>query len=387
MRRASNLAANLAVPIRSGRPKGTQPAAEPIVLSGTGPSAYVEPLPDGKHRISIEGGADLTGPCLTWVTSYPLSLIREMYATKGMYVCDEIMREEDPRYVERSIRHEVLGYVKASDFAGKRVLDFGCGAGASTSVLWRLLPPCEIVGVDLQDRLLSLARARALHFGMHGACFLRSPSPDSIPADMGAFDFVILSAVYEHLLPTERRTLLPRLWSHVKPGGVLFLNQTPHRYSPVELHTTGLPLINFLPDCLAMRAARRFSRHVDPAANWERMLRDGIRGGTVREITRMLRGSAAVLAPRAEVGDRIDLWYGKLSRRHALLKKTIWASLKALKMLSGTQLTPELALALRKQAPSFKSIHDDDGLRVGAGTRPHEDGPVHSATNFFLPFP
>lgn len=325
-------------------------AAQPILLTGNGPSAYVEPLPDGKHRISIEESADCTAPCLTWVTSYPLSLIREIYATKGSYACNEIMREEDPRFCERTIRHEVLGYVKASDFAGKRVLDFGCGAGASTIVLWRLLPPCEIVGIDLQERLLRLARARARHFGMGCARFLRSPSADSIPADMGTFDFVILSAVYEHLLPGERRTLLPRLWSHVKPGGVLFLNQTPHRYSPVEWHTTGLPLINFLPDWLAMRTACRFSRRIDAAASWERMLRDGIRGGTVREIVRILGRSAAVLAPRGEVGDRIDLWYGKLSQRHALLKKSIRASLKVLKMLTGIQLTPELALALRKQA-------------------------------------
>jgi 2-polyprenyl-3-methyl-5-hydroxy-6-metoxy-1,4-benzoquinol methylase len=354
MRRASNLAADVAFPVRSDQPKGIEQSAEPILLSGTGPNAYVEPLPDGKHRISIEGKgkgkADLTRPCLTWVTSYPLSLIREMYATKGMYVCDEIRREEDPRSVERSVRHEVFSYVKASDFAGKRVLDFGCGAGASTIVLRRLLPPCEIVGIELQDRLLRLARARALHFGMGGTRFLRSPSADSIPADVGTFDFVIMSAVYEHLLPRERRTLLPRLWSHVKPGGILFLNQTPHRYSPVELHTTGLPLINFLPDWLAMRIARRFSRRVNPAADWERMLRDGIRGATVREIVRMLGGSVAVLAPRAEVGDRIDVWYGKLSPRCALLKKSIWASLKVLKMLSGIQLTPSIALALRKQA-------------------------------------
>ena len=49
--------------------------------------------------------------------------------------------EEDPRYVERAIRNDVLGYVEARAFAGKRVLDFGCGAGASTLVMSRMLPP------------------------------------------------------------------------------------------------------------------------------------------------------------------------------------------------------------------------------------------------------
>jgi tRNA1(Val) A37 N6-methylase TrmN6 len=65
------------------------------------------------------------------------------------------------RYVERAIRHEVLAYVDAEAFRGKRILDFGCGAGASTLVMSRLSPPCEIVGVELAKRLLGLANLRA----------------------------------------------------------------------------------------------------------------------------------------------------------------------------------------------------------------------------------
>ena len=38
------------------------------------------------------------------------------------------------------------------------------------------------------------------------------------------------------------------IWAHLKSGGVLFLNQTPHRYFPVEHHTTNLPMINYFPD-------------------------------------------------------------------------------------------------------------------------------------------
>jgi 2-polyprenyl-3-methyl-5-hydroxy-6-metoxy-1,4-benzoquinol methylase len=321
------------------------------VLTSGGSSAHVELLPDGRHRISVEGQSGVSGPRQTWTTSYPLALIREVYATKGIHVCDEIMREEDPRYVEHAIRHDVFGYVEPCEFAGKRVLDFGCGAGASTMVLSRLLPPCEIVGIELQERLLRLARQRAEHLGTRGVRFLRSPSGDSLPEALGKFRFVILSAVFEHLLPQERRMLLPLIWLHLECGGVLFLNQTPHRYSPIELHTTGLPLINYLPDGLAMRVARQFSGRVKHN-EWQEMLRRGIRGGTVREILGILasRGSPALLAPRDSVGDRIDLWYGKLSPRQAWLKRGIWASLKVLNALTAVQLTPSLALAIRKEA-------------------------------------
>jgi 2-polyprenyl-3-methyl-5-hydroxy-6-metoxy-1,4-benzoquinol methylase len=315
-------------------------------------SARVESLHDGRFRILIYPRPGHFIERRAWDTSYPLALIEEIHSTKGLYLCDEIMREEDPRYVEHYLRHEILGYVDAADFAGKRVLDFGCGSGASTMVLCRMLPPCEIVGVELEDRLLRIARLRAETLGNREVRFLRSPSGESLPEGVGLFDYVIFSAVFEHLLPRERPLILPLVWRHLKPGGILFLDQTPYRYSPIELHTTGLPLVNYLPDGIALWAARRFSSRVGPDATWETLLREGIRGATVGEILRILAscGSPAILEPRQSVGDRIDLWYGKLSRRHAWLKKSIWAALKTLKALTGVQLTPDLALAIRKDA-------------------------------------
>ena len=308
----------------------------------------VEPLEDGRHGIHVQPEASCPGTADRWTTAYPLALIYEIHAAKGPYVCDEIMREEDPRYVERAIRHEVLGYVDVADFAGKRILDFGCGAGASTLVMSRLLPPCEIVGVELQERLVQLARRRAEHLGQARLRFLASPSGSAVPEDLGEFDYIVLSAVYEHLLPHERPQLVPRLWRHLKPGGVLFVNQTPHRYSPFEMHTTGLPLINYLPDALAFEAARRFSRRLNGHESGPELLRAGIRGATIREVLRMLGADARLMQPLR--GDLIDLWHGKLSKRHAWLKRAIWASLKALKPFGGIQLVPELTLAIRKDS-------------------------------------
>src|SRR5687767_8726780 len=325
---------------------------EPVLLTGAGSPVRIETLADGRRRVVVQDASALYGACPECITSYPAALIREIYETKGSYVCDEIRRDEDPGYVEHSIRHEIFGYMDPAEFAGKRVLDFGCGSGASTMVLCRLLPRCELVGVDLEERLLRLARLRALHFNRQDVRFLRSPSGEMFPEGLGRFDYIILAAVYEHLLPRERRELLPRLWDRLKPGGVLFLNQTPHRYSPLEWHTTGLPLINYLPDGLALRAARRFSHNVPPDATWEQLLREGIRGATVGEILGTLRscGMPVLLEPRPEVGDQIDLWYGKLSRREAPIKRAARAVLKCLKPLGGIHLIPHLALAIRKQA-------------------------------------
>ncbi len=311
----------------------------------------IEPLPDGRHKLSVlpAPGHAVSHP--SWVTSYPLPLIMEFHAAKDLAVCDEIMREEDPRYVETFLRRSVLGYLEATAFAGKRVLDFGCGSGASTMVLSRLLPDCEIVGIELENRLLNLARLRAQHFGRKSVQFFRSPSGDSLPPDLGQFDFVMFNAVFEHLLPDERPKLLPLVWQHLRPGGVFFLNQTPYRYSLVEVHTTaGLPFINYLPDKLTLWAARKFSKRVAPDESWTSLLRRGIRGGTVPEIVGILGGTqhAELLQPLPEIGDRIDLWFGALSARHVWLKRSIWLSLKTIKWLSGKIVTPTLSLAIRK---------------------------------------
>lgn len=310
----------------------------------------VEMLGGGRHRITVlEPRAP--GARLSWVTSYPLALVSEIHAAKGRWVCDEIMRDEDPRYVEHAIRHEVFGYVEPERFAGRRVLDFGCGAGASSMVLKRLLPPCEIVGVELQERLLDLARLRAAHYGAERVRFVQSPSGDRLPAGIGVFDFVIFSAVFEHLLPAVRGPLLALVWRHLATGGVLFLNQTPQRWAPVEVHTTWLPLINYLPDRLAHRAACAFSGRVGRDDDWPALLRAGIRGGTVGEILGILEGCGgrpALLEPRPAVGDAIDLWYGKLSARHRWLKRGMWAALKALKPFGSARWIPELSLAIRK---------------------------------------
>ena len=320
-----------------------------LEFPGVRGSLRVEPLEDGRHHLSVWPERGHTVPHREWVTSYPLPLVLDIHATKDLNVCDEIMREESPRYVERRLRHAVLEYVDAESFAGKRVLDFGCGSGASLLVLSRILPRCELVGVEIDRRLIELARRRACHFGVDAVQVLQSPSPETLPAGLGKFDFIMFSAVFEHLRPHERRELLPLVWQHLRPGGVLFLNQTPHRYWPVETHTTGgLPFINYLPDRLALGYARRWAKRIAPTESWSSLLRRGIRGGTVGEIMGILGGDAraGLLDPRT--GDRIDLWHRSLSRRHARLKRAMRAALKVNKWLSGLEIVPTLSLAIRK---------------------------------------
>jgi hypothetical protein len=139
----------------------------------------------------------------------------------------------------------------------------------------------------------------------------------------------------------------------LKPGGVLFLDQTPYRWFPVEMHTTGLPLINYLPDRLAHYCARRFSKRVPRESSWRELLTQGIRGGTSREIMEALTVEGSEprqLSPsRLGVKDNIDLWYQHSStKRNPLTKKLMLGSFRAVKAVTGVAMIPTLSLAIRK---------------------------------------
>ena len=108
--------------------------------------------------------------------------------------------------VQRDLQNDLTAYFTPADFAGKKILDFGCGSGASSMILARMFPQAQIVGIELEEKLLRIARARLEFYQYPNIEFVLSPSGNKLPAEIGEFEFVIMSAVYEHLLPIERKT-------------------------------------------------------------------------------------------------------------------------------------------------------------------------------------
>jgi len=318
----------------------------------------VEALASGKNKITVELHNDsLYMPVSHCETGYTPDLIDKIMRLTGPdWLCDEIQRDESPYYVQNSLKYDLLSYVEQADFKGKRLLDFGCGGGASTMILSRMFPETDIVGVELEESLLEIARLRCKHYGTENIELLVSPNAEELPRDIGTFDYIIMSAVFEHLLPNERIQLLPKLWSHLKPGGVLFLDQTPYRFFPVETHTTsGLPLINYLPDGVALFCTHHLSKRKLQAFDWDGLLRLGIRGGSVREIMGILESCTQMpqlLSPtQFGMKDRIDLWYQQSDQTHLSIPKKVFRVLiKLFKGLTGVVMLPYLALAIKKEA-------------------------------------
>ena len=318
---------------------------------------------NGKRAVFVSGETFIARR--EWETAYPIELIEHVLRVKGpVWLNDEIMRDENPSATQSFIRWNILSYADSRDFAGRRLLDFGSGCGASSMVLSRMLPETEIIGVELLSNYVTLARNRAEYHGVSDRVrFVLSPDANKLPAEIGDFHYVVLSGVYEHLLPVERRRLLPLIWSKLSRGGILFVFETPHRWFPIETHTTILPFINYLPDRVAHYCCRHFSRRVEHDVSWTELLRRGIRGGTVREIVSIL-GEGDLLRPSWDgtTRDHIDLWYqhirdrGRASAKHAAVMRC----LKVLKAVTGITLSPYLGLALKK--PLQPSI----GLKGGS---------------------
>ncbi len=329
------------------------------------PEAEIEitELSNGMRRITIDSNNFyLNSKDRIIETNYPIDLIKKILTVKGPgSLNDEIRREEDPLYTKACITNDLLAYLPEAAFMNKRLLDFGCGAGASSIILKRMFPETEIIGIDLSNKLISIAQVRADYYHLDKLSFLCSPDNKTLPYNIGKFDYVVLSAVFEHLLPDEREPVLQQIWSLLNPNGILFLNQTPYRFFPFEGHTTRLFFVNYLSDNLACFYARRFSKRTKRTDTWEQLLRRGIRGSYPREIIRILKkaetNSRPLLLKPCQPGfhDRIDIWYSgyAVSIAHKYPKtKNIQLILKYIAkliyLLSGIVCLPTVSIAIRK---------------------------------------
>jgi SAM-dependent methyltransferase len=116
------------------------------------------------------------------------------------------------RFGRRSAEHARLR-------PGDQVLDVACGSGNSALPAAELVGPGgRVLGVDVSDRLLALARAKAEQAGLDNAKFRLGDMRDlELPA--ASFDAVLL--VFGVFFVPDMEALTRELWSLVKPGGRL----------------------------------------------------------------------------------------------------------------------------------------------------------------------
>lgn len=116
------------------------------------------------------------------------------------------------RFAEERVRpvHDLLARVPLA--APARVLDLGCGAGASTAPLVARWPQADVVGIDTSPAMIAEARAKVpgARFAIADAATFEPDAP---------LDLVFSNATLQWI--ADHRRLLPRLMGRLRPGGML----------------------------------------------------------------------------------------------------------------------------------------------------------------------
>lgn len=101
---------------------------------------------------------------------------------------------------------------------GMRCLDLGCGGGAVTLELARMVgPDGRVTGIDADAAVLELGRADAAREGYANVEFVAGDVLDAL--DSASFDIVCCRLLLHHVSrPAE---LLRRMWDAVAPGGAI----------------------------------------------------------------------------------------------------------------------------------------------------------------------
>jgi 2-polyprenyl-3-methyl-5-hydroxy-6-metoxy-1,4-benzoquinol methylase len=320
----------------------------------------IEPIPNSRFRYHItRTGSGKRPDHITFDSFYGEKVAIALLDMGGAdRLISELRREEGHSGLELGLKYYTLSFLPDEDFVGKRLLDFGCGCGASTFALSRIFPNSHILGLDRLEDCIRVCNLKKEQLNLDRVSFVTSISDDHLPAALGHIDYVILCGVYEHLLPPERKSLLHAIWNMLPVGGVLFVAQTPNRYSPIGTHVTRIPMVNFLPDSLAFRVGHwAMKKQYGIDAGWERLLRGGFRGGTSNEIERILKETGAgpvfIQPNRLGVRDPIDIWnLTKDSSNLGLVKQVAGQFCRVFKTFTGITIAPYINLAMRKSPPT-----------------------------------
>lgn len=106
-----------------------------------------------------------------------------------------------------------------------RVLDVGCGHGLVSLYLAVCSADRDVVGVDIDEHKIDLARGAAKHLGEGaGSVEFHTVEPGVLPE--GTFDVVVINDVLYLLGAELRRSIIDACIDRVAPGGTILIKET-----------------------------------------------------------------------------------------------------------------------------------------------------------------
>jgi SAM-dependent methyltransferase len=204
----------------------------------------------GERRVLTVGGRD-------YPTTYSARLIEMLVKRKGAARASQYFAYKETR--GHHFLDPLLAYLRRRDARDLRVLEVGCSFGHITEFLAEQPEVREIATFDTDPAFTAMVRVKVEEMRLHRVRDVRLFSNDEtrrLPYPDGAFDLVLVLGVVEHLPVRGRPQIVDEYYRVLAPGGHIAILDTPNRLFPLETHSVGLPLIQWLPAPLAFAYAK-----------------------------------------------------------------------------------------------------------------------------------
>lgn len=144
---------------------------------------------------------------------------------------DETVAEVFPDMIQRS----VPGYQSIISTIGElaartvqpatRVYDLGCSLGAASLAVARATAqtPCEIIGIDNSDAMISRCQRIIDSFSLPNPVSVRCQSAQHTVIENASM--VVMNFTLQFIPPADREALLQRIFDGLLPGGILVLSE------------------------------------------------------------------------------------------------------------------------------------------------------------------
>jgi SAM-dependent methyltransferase len=204
----------------------------------------------GDRRVLETGGRQ-------YPTHYSARVVEMLIARKGVRRAPLYFDFKDTR--GRHFLAPLFRYLRGRGARGLRVLEIGCSFGHMTEYLAEQPEVAALTTFDTDPAFVELTRTKVEELGLAVVREVRHLDQDAtrrLPWPTGAFDLVLAIGVVEHLPARGRRVQVDEHYRVLAPGGHIAILDTPNRWFPLETHSVGLPLVQWLPPRLAWRYAR-----------------------------------------------------------------------------------------------------------------------------------
>jgi SAM-dependent methyltransferase len=172
----------------------------------------------------------------------------------------------------------LFAYLRAQRLGGLRLLEVGCSFGHMTEFLAEQPEVAALTTFDTDAAFVEITRVKVEELALAVVQQVRHLDQEAtrhLPWADAAFDLVLAVGVVEHLPARARRAQVDEYYRVLAPGGHIAILDTPNRWFPLETHSVGLPLVQWLPPRLAWRYARLGRPRVYGAVSFDEFRADG----------------------------------------------------------------------------------------------------------------